>query len=457
MTMKPSRRHFLRGLGLAVALPAMESWMPTSLQAATKSTASGPALTPGGDPLRSAFLYVPNGVILPKWFPEGTGKDYKLNQTMKPLEGLRGEFQVVSGLAHSNGFAGGDGAGDHARAHASFLTGARPRKTAGSDIEVGISIDQEMAKHLGHQTRLPSLELSCDGARKSGSCDSGYSCAYQFNLSWRTKHSPMSAESNPRLVFERLFGRGDDQDRQKNFDRRMAERRSVLDFVMGETKSMSKQLGRNDVHKLDEYLTGVREIERRIETSEQFRDLPKTEMEVPAGIPQDYAQHIRLMFDLLALSFQTDSTRIASFMLAHDGSNRNFKDIGVSEGHHSLSHHRDNQEWIDKLAKIDQFYVTQLAYFLEKLRGMKDPSGASVLDNSMIVYGSGLSDGNRHRHDDLPVILAGKGGGLLETDRHVQLKAEDRTPMANLFVSMMHKMGIQDPDFGDSTGPLGVI
>lgn len=461
MTMKPTRRHFLRGLGLAVALPAMESLMPISAHGATSSSAGGAAgklaTTANGDPLRSAFLYVPNGVNVHKWFPEGEGQDYKLNETMQPLENLRSEFQVVSGLAHQHGFAGKDGAGDHARAHASFLTGARPRKTAGSDIEVGISIDQEMAKYLGQETRLPSLELSCDGHRKSGSCDSGYSCAYQFNLSWRTKHTPNAAESNPRLVFERLFGRGDGEERQKNYDRRMAERRSVLDFVTGETKSLSKQLGRNDVHKLDEYLTGVREIERRIETAERFRDLPEVEMEAPAGIPNDYAEHMRLMFDLMALSFQTDSTRIASFMLAHDGSNRNFKEVGVPDGHHNLSHHQNKEETLEKIAKIDKFYVTQLAYFLEKMKSLKDPSGASLLDNSMIVYGSGLCDGNRHNHDNLPIIVAGKGGGLMQTGRHLQLEVKERTPMSNLFVSMMNKMGIQDPDFGDSTGSLEVI
>lgn len=452
MKMQPTRRHFLKGLGLAVALPAMESLVPGTAQAASQT-----ATTTAGEPLRSVFLYVPNGVIMNKWAPEGTGKDYKLNETMKPLENLRSDFQIVSGLAHENGFAGKDGAGDHARAHATFLTGARPKKTAGSDIELGISIDQEMAQYLGYETRLPSLELSCEGARKSGNCDSGYSCAYQYNLSWRSANTPMAAESNPRLVFERLFGRGNNEERQRNFDQRITERRSVLDFVMGETKSMSQQLGRNDVKKLDEYLTGVREIEQRIENAEKFRDLPEVAMEAPSGIPSSYAEHIRLMFDLLALSLQTDSTRVASFMLANDGSNRNFRDIGVSEGHHSLSHHRDNQEMKDKLAKIDHFYVTQLAYFLEKLKSMKDTSGATVLDNSMVVYGSGLSDGNRHRHDDLPIILAGKGGGTLETNRHVRLNANDRTPMANLFVSMMDKMGIQEAKFGDSTGKLTVI
>lgn len=454
MKMQPTRRHFLKGLGLAVALPAMESLVPGTAQAAA---ATKTATTAAGDPLRSAFLYVPNGVNVEKWFPTGTGKDYQLNATMKPLENLRSEFQIVSGLAHQHGFAGKDGAGDHARAHASFLTGARPKKTAGSDIEVGISIDQEMAKYLGYETRLPSLELSCDGARKSGSCDSGYSCAYQFNLSWRSPNTPMAAESNPRLVFERLFGRGTGDERQRNFDQRMAERRSVLDFVMGETKTMAQQLGRNDVKKLDEYLTGVREIEQRIQNAEKFRDLPETEMDAPSGIPKEYADHMRLMFDLLALSFQTDSTRVASFMLAHDGSNRSFREIGVPEGHHSLSHHKNDKDTLEKIGKVDHFYVTQLAYFLEKLKAMKDPSGASVLDNSMIVYGSGLCDGNRHNHDNLPIILAGKGGGTLETNRHLQLDVKQRTPMSNLFVTMMDRMGIQDPDFGDSTGPLTAI
>lgn len=451
MKLQPTRRHFLKGLGLAVALPAMESVMPRVAQAA-----SGTAVTPAGDPLRSCFLYVPNGVNTEKWFPEGTGKDYKSNATMKPLENLRSEFQIVSGLAHEHGFANGDGAGDHARAHATYLTGARPKKTAGADIQVGISIDQEMAKYLGGETRFPSLELSCDGARKSGACDSGYSCAYQYNLSWRTENTPMSAESNPRLVFERLFGRGQHDERQKNFDQRMAEQRSVLDFVMGETQSLTKQLGRNDAQKLDEYLTGIREIERRIETAERFRELPDVEMGVPAGVPKEYQDHIRIMFDMLALAFQTDSTRIASFMLAHDGSNRNFREIGVAEGHHSLSHHQNKTDVLEKIAKIDTFYVQQFAYFLEKLKSMKDPSGASVLDNSMIVYGSGLSDGNRHRHDNLPIIVAGKGGGELQTGRHLQLNVEDRTPMANLFVGMMQRMGINDPDFGDSTGELSL-
>jgi len=455
MPINSTRRNFLRGLGVAVALPTMESLLPTT--AVASATSSALAQTASGDPLRAAFLYVPNGVNVDKWFPKGEGTNYELNESVKPLESLRDDLQFVSGLAHEHGFANGDGAGDHARAHSTFLTGARPKKTAGADLQLGVSIDQEISKHVGKTTRLQSLELSCDGARKSGSCDSGYSCAYQYNLSWRTKNSPMTAESNPRYVFERLFGRGSGADRQKNFDRRMVERRSVLDFVMAETSAMTNELGRNDQQKLDEYLTGVRDIEQRIEKAERFRDLPEVEMDSPAGIPQSYAEHIRIMFDLMVLAFQTDSARVSSFMLAHDGSNRNFRDIGVSEGHHSLSHHRNDEKTLEKIAKIDLFYVQQLQYFLEKMKTQKDPSGASLLDNSMIVYGSGLSDGNRHRHDNLPVILAGKGGGTLKPGRVVQHDPNQRVPMSNLFVSMMQKMGIQDPDFGDSTGGLTQI
>ncbi len=456
MKMQPNRRHFLKGMGLAVALPAMESLLPRSVRAAT--TAGHVAVTPSGEPLRTAFLYVPNGVNVNKWFPEGDGTDYKLSDTLQPLEGMRDQFQIVTGLAHEHGFANGDGPGDHARAHATYLTAARPKKTAGADIQVGISIDQEMAKHVGRETRFPSLELSCDGARKSGACDSGYSCAYQYNLSWRTENTPMTAENNPRLVFERLFGQGQKlEERQRNFDRRMAERRSVLDFVMEETKSLEKQLGRNDVRKLDEYLSGVREIEQRIETAERFRDLPEVGMETPSGVPREYEEHIRIMFDLMALAFQTDSTRISSFMLAHDGSNRSFRDIGVNEGHHHLSHHQNKEDMLEKIAKIDQFYVRQFAYFLEKLQSLKDPSGASILDNSMVVWGSGLCDGNRHNHDNLPIILAGKGGGTLTPGRRVSLEVKQRTPMANMFVAMMQRMGINDADFGDSDGVLDII
>ncbi|MEW6304170.1 MAG: DUF1552 domain-containing protein [Verrucomicrobiota bacterium] len=445
-----NRRQFLRGLGVTVALPALEAFWPAKALAA-QSVA--PATTATGAPLRMAFLYVPNGVILDQWRPQGEGADFQLNKTMEPIAPHRDEFQIFTGFEHQNGFAGPDGAGDHARANATILTGMRPRKTAGADIKLGVSVDQLAAQKVGDQTRFASLELSCDGVRKSGVCDSGYSCAYQFNLSWRSETSPVAPESNPRLVFERLFGHGKGEDRQRNFALRQERQKSVLDFVLDDAKELHRQLGYNDQQKLDEYLTGVREIEERIEKAERF-PLPEPGIEAPEGIPGSYQDHIRLMMDMLLLAFRTDSTRISTFLLAHDGSNRTFRDIGVPDGHHYLSHHQNDRAKMDKIAKIDHFYTQQFAYFLQKMRETKDVDGKSLLDNSMVVYCSGLSDGNRHRHDDLPVVVAGRGGGLLHPGRHVNL---GRAPMTNFYVTMLNLMGAKVERFGDSTGALSNV
>lgn len=443
-----NRRRFLKGLGACVALPAFESVLGGKLLAAKASPA---AVTSTGAPLRTAFLYFPNGVNLSAWRPDGTGKDYSLNKTMEPLAPHKDDFQIISGFEHKNGWAGPDGAGDHARANATILTGMRPKKTAGADIRLGVSVDQLAAQHIGQATRFPSLELSCDGIRKSGVCDSGYSCAYQFNLSWRSETTPVAPESNPRLVFERLFGTGKGgAERQRNFELRQARQKSILDFVLDDARNLQRQLGRNDQQKLDEYLAGIREIERRIERAEQFGKLPDPGMDTPSGVPSNYQEHIRLMFDMLLLAFQTDSTRVATFLLAHDGSNRSFKDVGVSDGHHYLSHHQNDQEKLEKIAKIDRFYTQQFAYFLDKLRNAKDVDGKSLLDNSAIIYCSGLSDANRHRHDDLPVIVAGRAGGALNPGRHVKL--EDSIPMTNFYVKLLNLLGVQTERFGDSTG-----
>lgn len=447
-----SRRRFLRGLGVSLALPTFASLLKSSPLSAAEAPL---ATTTTGAPLRTAFLYVPNGVNVAEWRPCGDGTDYTLGQTMQPLEDLQSEFQVFTGFEHKNGWAGPDGAGDHARANATILTGARPKKTAGSDIRVGVSIDQFAAQHIGSLTRFPSLELSCDGVRTSGGCDSGYSCAYQFNLSWRSETTPVAPESDPRLVFERLFGAGQGAQRQASYRQRLERQRSLLDFVMSDTQKLNEQLGRNDRHKLDEYLTGVREIETRIQQSEKFGDLPDPGVVAPEGIPGSYRDHIRLMADMLVLAFQTDSTRIATFLMAHDGSNRTFNDIGVTDGHHALSHHQSDPEKLTKIAKIDRFYVEQFAYFLKKMRETKDTDGRSLLDNSMIVYASGLSDGNRHNHDDLPVIVAGHGGGRLTPGRHV--KFADKTPMTNLYVRMLNELGVPADHFADSTGRLEVV
>lgn len=445
-----SRRAFLRGLGVTLALPTLTSLLPRQTLAAG---VEGTGVAPTGAPLRTAFLYVPNGVNVEQWMPSGFGVDYQLSPTLAPLESLREHVQLLAGFEHKNGWAGADGPGDHARAMATILTGARPKKTAGLDIRLGISVDQLAAQRVGHLTRLPSLELSCDRARRAGSCDSGYACAYQYNMAWRSETSPVAPESNPRLVFERLFGSGTNpEERRRSEIVRRQHRRSILDFVLEDARRLEGRLGRRDVQKLEEYLTSVREIERRIEAAERFGELPDPGVDNPGEVPGSYRDHIRLMMDVLALAFQTDSTRIATFMLAHDGSNRSFQEIGVSEGHHSISHHRNDPDKLAKIAAIDRFYAEQLAWFLERLRTAHDGDGEKLIDNSMIVFCSGLSDGNSHRHDNLPVILAGHGGGTLTPGRRLQVG--EKVPMTNLYVSMLQRMGVDEVQFGDSTGQV---
>lgn len=445
------RRGFLRGLGAFVALPAMESFRP--LMAAGLERAIG--TTASGAPLRMAYLYIPNGVNLEHWRPKGTTGSYKLGETFKSMEALRQDFQIFTGFEQQNARAGGDGPGDHARGVATFLTSARARKTSGSDIELGISADQVAALAAQSLTRLPSLELGTDKVRVSGNCDSGYSCAYQFNLSWRSETQPMPPEANPRAVFERLFGAGDFKERATSLGQRYASKKSVLDFVQQDAKALQKHLGRSDRHKLDEYLTGVREIERQIEKAESM-GLPKDPgVPAPDGSPESYKEHLRLMMDMMVLAFKTDSTRISSFLMAHDGSTRNFQEIGVSDGHHNISHHQGNKGNLEKLAKIDQFYMDQLAYFLDRLKNTPDVDGKSLLYNSMIVYGGCISDGDRHNHDDLPIVVAGNAGGAFTPGRHVDL-GED-VPLSNLYLRMLEEFGVKDKRFGDSTGSLRKI
>ena len=444
-----SRRTFLRGVGAAVGLPALESMTP--LMAAT---GQGIGVNAKGAPLRMAYMTIPNGVNVEHWRPQGTGESYKLGKSMAPLEGFKKDFQVFTGFAHQHATAGPDGAGDHARSTATFLTGQRAKKTAGSDIRIGVSVDQVAAREAEKYTRLPSLELTCDGVRTSGHCDSGYSCAYQFNLSWRSETQPMTPESSPRQAFERLFGAGAGKDRAQGLAQRLSSQKSILDFISDDAKAMHKHLGRNDQQKLDQYLTGVREIERRVEKSESLGAVIDPGVPAP-GEPRTYDEHIRLMMDMMVLAFQTDSTRISTFLLAHDGSNRSFKEIGVSSGHHNLSHHKGNAENLEQIQKIDQFYITQLAYFLKRMKETEDVDGNSLLHNSMIVYGSGISDGNRHNHNDLPVIVAGGGGGAFNPGRHVDLGEE--VPLSNLYVRMLNEFGVSTKSFGDSTGTLKKI
>ena len=436
--MNITRRAVLRSLGVSMSIPAMESFGRSNLAEI---------------PLRMGFTYIPNGVIMDQWRPKEIGKLSELPTSLKPLQEHTDDLQVMSGLDHTKAYANGDGAGDHARANATFLTGCQAKKTAGKDIKIGVSVDQIAADAIGDRTKLRSLELSCDGVRKSGKCDSGYSCAYQYNLSWKTESMPMVPESNPRLVFERLFGNSSSPLDQKAQLKRRALNKSILDFALESARGFNSRLSKMDQDKLDEYFSSLRELEQRIEREEKNWDqLPS--IKTPEGIPDNYRQHLKIMFDMMVLAFQSDSTRISSFLLAHDGSNRSFRDIGVPEGHHSLSHHKNDPEKIKKLAKIDQFYSEQFAHFLHKLSTTKEVDGSRLLDHCMIVFGGGISDGNRHRHSDLPVLLAGGKAHGLTNGRHIDYGG---VPMTNLYLGILGRAGIKASQVGDSTGVLSDI
>ena len=445
-----SRRRFLRGLGACIALPAFESLRP--LEALGAGSAAGKlATTATGAPLRSAFVFFPNGAIPSAWWPKEATSGLELSRTLQPLEPSRNLVQVMGELDHRNAEPGPDGAGDHARGNGTFLTGVRLKKSA-TELRAGVSIDQVMARGVGHLTRFPSLELTCDFERKSGACDSGYACAYQYNLSWSSPEAPVTPEANPRLVFERLFGAGAPGERGQNLARRQQEQRSILDFVLADARDMQRRLGARDQEKLDQYLTGVREVEVRIQKAERFGLTKDPGGDTPVGVPAEYGEYTQLMYEMLLLAFQTDSTRVATLLLAHDGSNRSFAEIGISEGHHDLSHHMNKEEMVKKVAEIDLWYVRQFAKFLQRLEATKDVDGNSLLHNSMIVYGGGNADANRHTHTNLPIVLAGAGGGTLNPGRYRRFGSK---PATNLFLSMAERMGLSDLErFGDSTGRL---
>ena len=447
-----SRREFLRGVGASIALPTLASFPATGVLAAAQGPLRKLATTATGVPLRTAFVFFPNGVVQDTWWPKDPGAGFELSRSLAPLAENREHIQVLGGLDQANAEPGSDGAGDHARGGGVFLTGVRLKKSA-TKFRAGVSIDQELARRVGNQTRFDSLEMSCEPARTTGNCDSGYSCAYTYNLSWSSPTTPKTAESNPRLLFERMFGSGSPQERVRNLQQRRDQQRSILDFVLEDTRAVNKQLDSFDRAKLDEYFTVLRDLERRIDKADSLGVPGIGDTETPGNVPSSYPEYISIMFDMLLLAFQTDSTRVASLMLSRDGSNRSFDHIGVSEGHHDLSHHRNDEEKIQKLAEIDLWYVQQFNSFLTKLRELKDFDGSSLLDNSMIVFGSGNSDGNRHTHRNLPVILAGGGGGSLTTNRYVQ---HGSVPMCNMYLALAQRMGITDlHEFGDSNAVLG--
>lgn len=431
------RRTALKGFGATLALPFLESMMPSGVFAASAPKS----------PIRTAFIFVPNGVNMEHWVP--VGSEYP--STLKPLESLKNYINVMSGLTQKNAFALGDGAGDHARSASAWLTGCHPRKTSGANIKVGVSIDQILAKELGDKTRFGSLELGCERGGLAGDCDSGYSCAYSNSISWRTESTPVAKEVNPRLVFERLFQSEDINETQQSRIERLAENKSILDFVMEDAKLLNKKLGTTDKMKLDEYMTGIREIERRISFVENQSKANNIQQFSNIDIPSDYGEHIRLMGDLMVLAFQTDTTRVSTFMFANEGSNRSYKSIGVSDGHHEMSHHQRNPEKLEALRKINTFHTTQLAYILNKMNSVNE-GDKTLLENSMVLYGAGICDGDRHNHDDLPLLMAGKAGGKISSGKH--LKFNNGTPMSNLFLSMADKLGVPQENIGDSTGKL---
>ena len=437
-----SRRTLLQGLGAAVALPWLEAMSRSS--ALASPSASGP--------LRMAFFYVPNGVHMQEWTPKEEGALGDLPSILKPMAGFKDDFNILTGLAQHNGEALGDGPGDHARALSTFLTGAHPKKTDGADIKVGMSVDQVAAEKVGKATRYASIELGIERGAQAGNCDSGYSCAYSSNISWRSETTPMAKEINPRLVFERLFTDAKSGPYDAGRAKRERYRKSILDLVADDANQLRGRLGTTDRRKVDEYLTAVREIEGRLVRVEAKASVAP-DYAAPKGIPNDYQEHVRLMADMIVLAFQADLTRVATFMFANEGSTKPYPQIGVSEGHHDLSHHGNDPSKHEKIRKINTFHVEQFAYIVGRLKGIKEGDG-TLLDRSMLVYGSGIGDGNRHNHDDLPVLLAGRANGSIKTGRHVKYP---QTPLNNLFLSMLDRMGATTESLGDSTGRLGKL
>jgi len=436
-----ARRTFLRGLGTTIALPLLDSMLPAA------TIATKPAV-------RLAFVYHPVGMIMARWTPAVEGAAFEFTPTMKALEPFRERLVVLTGLAQVNGRALGDGAGDHAREGATWLTGVHPKKTEGAGIRAGISADQIAAKELSKVTQIASLELGLENPSLAGGCDSGYSCAYTNTVSWRSDTTPLPVEVNPRMLFERLFGDGDSTDPATRLAM-LKEQRSILDYVAGSIDRLETKLGSSDRSKLSEYLEAIRDIERRIQKAEQQNALVKLPlMERPSAVPEAFEDYARLMMDLLVMAFQTDMTRVSTFMLGRAGSNRSYRSIGVSDGHHSITHHQGDPVKIDNVAKIDAHLVATFAYFLQKLKSTPDGDG-NLLDHSMIVYGSSLSDANAHTHHDLPICLLGGGAGQIKGGRHIRYPKD--TPLNNLHLNLLDRAGVPVDNFGDSTGKLAYL
>ena len=437
------RRTFLRGLGATLALPLLDSMAPAL--AATPAAQS---------PTRLSVVYVPNGMIMDQWTPTAVGSQYRLTKIMEPLAPFRDDMLVMSGLAHNTGWAlEGEGPGEHARASATFLTGVHPNKTEGADLRAGTSIDQIVAKEFRQHTQLASLEVALDSTEVVGTCDTGYSCAYSNTLCWSSPTTPVPMESKPRAVFERLFGDSDSTD-PAQLRARMREDRSILDLVTQDVSRLLRRLGSKDRAKLTQYLDAIRDIERRIQIAEEqpARELPSVER--PVGVPSTFTAHCKLMMDLQVLAYQTDMTRVITFMMGREQNTRVYDELGIKDAYHPLSHHQNDPAKIAQVLQIDILHSEMFAYYLEKMRSTPDGDG-SLLDHSIILYGSSLSDGNLHVHNDLPILLVGGGAGQLKGGRHVRYP--DDTPTTNLFLTLLDKLGIPLENFGDSTGRLDLL
>jgi Protein of unknown function (DUF1552) len=437
------RRAFLRAAGVTLSLPLLDSMIPA--QTPLAKTAAKPQF-------RMGLCFMPHGAVMNNWTPANEGSNFEISRSLKPLEPFKKNLVVVSNLAHKNAAPAGpgDNGGDHTRSPAVFLNGVHPKRTDGADIRAGVTIDQIAAQKIGQDTRLPSLELAIeDYSGLVGSCDVGFSCTYMNTISWRTPTTPLPMEINPRVVFDRMFGDG--ANAQERLER-IEQERSILDAVTGQVRRLQGKLGATDRNRVAEYLDTVREIERRIALAEKQNSNSALEVPTtPTGVPDDHETHTKLMFDLMAVAFQADITRISTFMMAREVSYRTFPMLGISEGFHPASHHQNNPARLESLTRINTYHVSLFAHMLERLRSTHDGDG-TLLDHTLMLYGSGMSNSNIHNHSPLPILVAGGAAGRLKGDRH--LKYPEETPMSNLLLSILHKAGVEEPNIGDSTGPL---
>jgi hypothetical protein len=441
------RRTFLRGLGASVALPLLDGMVPALT--AQELTSALPVK-------RLGIIYVPNGVFMDNWTPPEGGSDFSLPSTMEPLAPFQDQMLVLTGLSNKMGDAWpGEGAGDHARAAGAYLTGVHPKKTEGADLQAGLSMDQIIARQLGQHTQLTSLELSLESRENVGACDPGYACAYANTLCWSSATTPLPMENNPRVVFERLFG-GNESTDPEAWRARREEDSSILDAVGDKIAKLQGDLGHRDQLKLDEYLESIRNAERRIQMAEAQSERELPVIEQPAGVPATFQEHAKIMFDLQLLAFQADLTRVITFMVGHETSQRAYPEIGVPDAHHPLSHHGGSAEKIEKLIRVNGYHAEMFAYYLDRMKNTPDSEG-SLLDNSTILYGSGMSDGNGHNHHNLPTLIVGGGTGSIKGNRHLVYPREQETPITNLFLDLLEKFDIPLESFGDSTRNLNVL